>query len=131
MSDNLIKNAQKDAQVWMDAFNKKDFAAVVGLYVEDGFISNPWWTAAGSAAMENAFRVTDEKLHLTLTDITVTDAKRFGDVEWRYGSWSGVTTAGKEMAAGGHWSALCRPQGDRCRWLNHVINLELPPIPMQ
>lgn len=123
-------DTQKIVQTWMDAFNKKDFAAVANMYSDDGFYSNPWWTSVGPRAIEKALRQTDDKLHMTLTALNVDWAARLGDVEWSYGSWSGeAKQAGKEMMMTGHWSGVCLSQGDKCPILSHVVNIELPPSP--
>jgi len=120
-------DAQKAAQTWMDAYNKKDFATVANMYNDSGFYSNPWWTAVGRQAIEKRFKEFSEKLRLTLTAINVDHASRLADVEWWYGSWSSVAKqAGKEVAASGHWSGVCRLQGDKCPFLSHVVNMELP-----
>jgi ketosteroid isomerase-like protein len=122
------QDAQKAAQTWMDAFNKKDFATVANMYSYNGVYSNPWWTSVGPQAIEKAFK--DEKRQMTVTAIKVDRADRLADVEWWYGSWSGIVKeAGKDIVMTGHWSNICRLQGDKCLSLSHVVNMELPPSP--
>ena len=75
-------DTQKITQTWMDAFNKKDFATVANMYSDNGFYSNPWWTAVGPQAMEKALKQTDDKLPMMLTAINVDRAERLVDVGW-------------------------------------------------
>ena len=47
-------DVQKLAGQWMDAYNKKDAAAVANMYTDDAVVSFPQWTVSGRTAIEDS-----------------------------------------------------------------------------
>jgi uncharacterized protein (TIGR02246 family) len=123
---------QKMATAWMDAYNKKDAATIAKMYADDAVFSNPGWTAAGRAAIEDALNKDLAAGSFSkINSITVEQAHRVGDLDYSAGTWAADTKGadGKEVPVGGHWLVISQYRDGHYVMLVHNSNMALPPPP--
>jgi uncharacterized protein (TIGR02246 family) len=121
---------QKMATAWMDAYNKKDAAAIAKMYAEDAVFSNPGWTASGRTAIEEGLnKDLAAGTFSKLNSISVDQAHRVGDLDYSAGTWSADAKGpdGKEGPVGGHWLVISQYRDGHYVMLVHNSNMALPP----
>ena len=120
---------QKTANEWMDAYNKKDAAAVAKMYSSDAMMSGPGWTATGQNAIEDGIKKDMAAgVFSKVTSITVDQSQRVGDMNYAMGGWSAeMNQGGKDVPVGGHWLSVSKYHDGQYSMIMHNINMQLPP----
>jgi ketosteroid isomerase-like protein len=119
----------KAATEWMDAYNKKDAAAVANLYSADAVVSSPRWTVTGRAAIEDGLKKDMAAGAFTrITSITADQSHRVGDLVYAMGAWTAeVNQGGKDVAVNGHWLSVSQYHDGKYSMMMHNMNIALPP----
>ena len=123
-------DCNKDAAMWMTAYNKGDAETIANFYEPDsGTFSNPFWTASGHAALLAGFKQ-EMASGGQVTSIVCEHANRVGGKNVADGTWavSGKGPDGKETTMQGHWMAVSEVREGKPVVLTHVSNMDaLPP----
>jgi uncharacterized protein (TIGR02246 family) len=119
---------QKLAAQWMDAYNKKDAAAIANMYTDDAVVSFSQWTASGRAALQDALSK-EFPADTKFKGITVDHSQRVGDMNIARGTWAADAKGpdGKIMPINGHWLTVGPCQGQTCLIAIHNGNTAMPP----
>lgn len=115
---------------YLDAYNRKDAAAVAALYAEDGVLVPPGPIATGRLAVENAWRAVFDSGRTGLRyDIRRVEAA--GDLVWSVGGFTVMVPDdnGVLQERQGNFANIYQWAGDKLRFRVHAFNFLLTSRP--